>query len=108
MCRVADRYRGSARACAGDRAGDLAGAGVRRRPVRTPDRGAPSFPSALAVSVFPGWRPCRRAAAAAVRDRVRRDSLWVSCRAIDEIAVEGELSNEWIDLPQREWHRWAA
>jgi hypothetical protein len=28
----------------------------------------------------------------------------VSCRAIDQIAVEGELPNEWIDLPECERH----
>ena len=41
-------------------------------------------------------------------DRVRRDSYRVSCFAIDEIAIEGELPNERVDLAECHGHRQAA
>jgi hypothetical protein len=60
--------------------------------------------SALVGAAFPRRRPCQRSAVAGAPDRVQRDSLGVSC-AIDDIAIEGELPNERIDLLERQRHR---
>ena len=53
-----------------------------------------SFGLRLAQPRFEDVRPCRRAGACGARDRVRRDSLRVSCLLIDEVAIERELANE--------------
>ena len=57
---------------------------------------------------FRGRRPCPRGGVDGARDRVRRDSWRVSCFAIDEIAIEGELPNERVDLAERQRHRQTA
>ncbi len=51
---------------------------------------------------MPDRRSCRRARSSS------RDSLGISCRAIDEIAVEGELTNQGVDLAEGERHRRAT
>ncbi len=79
----------------------LAADAVRRGRAWTRGRAGRAVRSGLDAAGLRGRRPCRTVGACAGRDRVRADSCVISCRAIDQIAVEGELPNERIDLPER-------
>jgi hypothetical protein len=58
----------------------------------------PPFRSARAAIGFRERPPCRTGGVDGARDRARRDSSPASCFAIDEIAIDGELPNERVDL----------
>src|SRR5829696_153279 len=94
--------------CAAARAGGPAGARVRRTPAPTRDRSASASRSGRGVSEFRGRSPSPRGGVSGARDRARQDSYEVSCFAIDEIAIEGELTNERVDLAERQWRGEAA
>ena len=97
------------RACwSGARSAGPAGAGARRRRAPRRDRWAPAVRTAPGAGARRASRPCRRAGACGARVEFDEIHERVSCLLIDEVAIERELPDERIDLPERERRRGPA